>query len=432
MASKQLELVLQALQLSHITVHCLCPSRDSLLDLSVFDRGLRGLLYRDFSYSDVFDFLLELVPAGVLLHYTDTFDLDYFFLRIPEQWAPRSETCLLSMGPCRRQSYQAEEMAALMLTNHIPLDLQDQLQAFYATIPELSHVEALEQLILGLCQNLFEQAYHLTRYPAPGANLLPRKWEGQDQAELLLAQVSIEARYKSENALLDSIASGSVNEALDNFRQLNSLLRSHHLEDEQRNLTHLTIILNTLCRKAVERAGVHPLYIDELSTRYAQALYRCHSRQDRLKLQEVLIRDYCLLVQEKAMHNCAPAIRETLAYIQLHYAETLNLRTLARRVQMPKTYLSTRFKQDTGLTLTAYIHQVRLGKALALLRRSSLSITDIALRCGYSDVNYFIRRFKTSFGLSPKQYQKHLRPPGAVRSRAKKARNLKAETGRSA
>lgn len=47
-----------------------------------------------------------------------------------------------------------------------------------------------------------------------------------------------------------------------------------------------------------------------------------------------------------------------------------------------------------------------MRKAITLINSSALPITAIATACGYNDINYFIRIFKRTYGLSPKQYQK--------------------------
>lgn len=55
----------------------------------------------------------------------------------------------------------------------------------------------------------------------------------------------------------------------------------------------------------------------------------------------------------------------------------------------------------TGKTTTEYINEVRLKKSIELLKDGNMNITEIAINCGFNDVNYFSRLFKKRYGVSP-------------------------------
>ncbi|MBQ4165586.1 MAG: helix-turn-helix transcriptional regulator, partial [Oscillospiraceae bacterium] len=48
---------------------------------------------------------------------------------------------------------------------------------------------------------------------------------------------------------------------------------------------------------------------------------------------------------------------------------------------------------------------IRIRRACSLLRENTLSITEVALRCGFSDSNYFSRAFRKCCGMTPSQYR---------------------------
>ncbi len=68
------------------------------------------------------------------------------------------------------------------------------------------------------------------------------------------------------------------------------------------------------------------------------------------------------------------------------------------------------FKAETGLTLTAYLNNLRIGKARELLTRSRKSLLEIALASGFSNQFHFIRTFKKLTSMTPGVYRKSLRP----------------------
>lgn len=99
------------------------------------------------------------------------------------------------------------------------------------------------------------------------------------------------------------------------------------------------------------------------------------------------------------------AVREVRRYIRGHYKENLKLAELARQVDLSPAYLSTRFLQCCGVSITDYILSCRVEQAKRLLLYSSLSIGDIAGLCGFADAGYFTKRFKKLEAVSPEAYR---------------------------
>ena len=69
------------------------------------------------------------------------------------------------------------------------------------------------------------------------------------------------------------------------------------------------------------------------------------------------------------------------------------------------SYLTHVFKQQVGYSPKQYILLNRLSYAQELLETTQLQISQIAYRCGFGDVNNFIRAFKSYSGLSPNQFR---------------------------
>ena len=69
-------------------------------------------------------------------------------------------------------------------------------------------------------------------------------------------------------------------------------------------------------------------------------------------------------------------------------------------------YLSRKFKEAVGVGVHEYIVFIRLQNAANELLSTKDTITEIALRCGFSDGNYFKDAFKKKYGLTPRDYRK--------------------------
>lgn len=98
-------------------------------------------------------------------------------------------------------------------------------------------------------------------------------------------------------------------------------------------------------------------------------------------------------------------LEPVLAYIHDHISEELNLDTLARQIFVSKYYLSRRFKEVMGFSLSEYIIRRRLSHSKPLLRQGC-SVALAGERSGFNSSAHFIRTFTRYVGVSPKQYAK--------------------------
>ncbi|MCM3630447.1 response regulator [Paenibacillus glycanilyticus] len=84
----------------------------------------------------------------------------------------------------------------------------------------------------------------------------------------------------------------------------------------------------------------------------------------------------------------------------------VSLNGIAAQVHMNASYLSQYFKQHTGRNFTDYVAGLRLEEAKMLVARTSLRISEIAERLGYSDIAYFSNTFKKTTGKSPLDFRR--------------------------
>lgn len=99
-------------------------------------------------------------------------------------------------------------------------------------------------------------------------------------------------------------------------------------------------------------------------------------------------------------------IAETITHLETNYDKPINLDNLATKSGMSKRSFLRTFRAATGYTPIAYLIQLRINRAINLLRSSSESITEIAFKVGFSDSNYFTRQFRKIAGISPRVYRR--------------------------
>lgn len=105
---------------------------------------------------------------------------------------------------------------------------------------------------------------------------------------------------------------------------------------------------------------------------------------------------------EKRAHK----ISEIIGYVSAHYAEHLTTARLAEHFFLSEYYFCRFFKESTGLTPTDYINKYRVACAASLIKSTDLPITEIALRVGFVDSNYFTKIFKKYKGKTPREFKK--------------------------
>ncbi len=99
----------------------------------------------------------------------------------------------------------------------------------------------------------------------------------------------------------------------------------------------------------------------------------------------------------------------TLRYIYDHYMEKITAEDIASALNYSSSHLRHVFLKKGTKTISDTLNAVRLSAAEQLLAQSSLSVTEIALDCGFCDGNYFSTVFKKHRGVSPKEYRAALR-----------------------
>lgn len=91
--------------------------------------------------------------------------------------------------------------------------------------------------------------------------------------------------------------------------------------------------------------------------------------------------------------------------IDREYAKPLDVEALARGVHMSAGHLSRRFRDVYGESPYSYLMTRRIERAMALLRRGDLSVTEVCFQVGCSSLGTFSTRFTELVGVSPRVYR---------------------------
>jgi AraC-like DNA-binding protein len=116
------------------------------------------------------------------------------------------------------------------------------------------------------------------------------------------------------------------------------------------------------------------------------------------------------------------------------YAQPLDVEALARGVNMSAGHLSRRFREAYGESPYSYLMTRRIERAMALLLRGDLSVTEVCFQVGCSSLGTFSTRFTELVGVSPSAYRRDASgemagiPPCVAKQVARPVRNQEASS----
>jgi AraC-like DNA-binding protein len=152
-------------------------------------------------------------------------------------------------------------------------------------------------------------------------------------------------------------------------------------------------------------------YKNHMQLRFS-TLFEGFAKNDSLRERELSILLERLLIEaSRAIKSEAldkTSLAKSIRFINENYPSKIAITTLAKMENMCMTTYNLLFKEQLGISPTKYIIQLRLNHARSLLESTNLSIEEIGLLCGYPDINFFSRVFKTYVGVSPSNYRKQI------------------------
>lgn len=99
-------------------------------------------------------------------------------------------------------------------------------------------------------------------------------------------------------------------------------------------------------------------------------------------------------------------MQQAVEYLHVRCGREISIDGLAKFCNCSRSFLQHLFKQYYGVTISAYLESIRMEKARLLLKNSELPVSQVALRVGYHDANYFSTVFTKNHRVSPSEYRR--------------------------
>lgn len=132
-------------------------------------------------------------------------------------------------------------------------------------------------------------------------------------------------------------------------------------------------------------------------------------RQATLAYLTVLLIDLARLADDVVgdlRRSGEPLLAEVFTVIDRRLTEPLSLRDVADEVGMTAGHLTTLVRRRTGRTVGEWIVERRMSRARELLAQADLPVAEVARQVGMADPGYFSRQFRTTHGVSPREWRR--------------------------
>lgn len=219
-------------------------------------------------------------------------------------------------------------------------------------------------------------------------------------------QANEHTTYEFENQMLHFVQAGDMDGLLELIKSRSTGRPGKVATTYLRQLKNIFISSATLVSRAAIAGGLPMEEALSLSDRYIQHCENHTDPEQIMNLQYHMVLDYTSLVAKlRNGSSYDKFLRSVTCYVREHLTDHLSVEQMAKDLYVSRSYLSTKFKKETGETLSSYIQRQQIERAKDYLKNTKKSILEISTYLGFSSQGYFQNIFKKYTGMTPKQFR---------------------------
>lgn len=327
--------------------------------------------------------------------------LMYGYISIPENDE------YLIIGPCCPYELSAKNAKNIIKDMNLSAERLDEMLRWFHYIPQMdvpAFRNMLDFLHTMLCPDNNESPVHVTYKNMPSN--IKFDHPADTPAELNIAQ-------NLEQEILRLVEHGKPKELKASFDSLSSQSNLHMGTlgpTAIRSIKNTCICIIAITSRTALKGGVDYSTIISLTDYHIAKMEKLSFFPDIMNLLITTTIDFACRVECcQSIKSNSPIVTSVLRYVGKNIKSKVTSRDIAKNLFLEPTYLCHIFKNETGKTITTYVHERKIREAQYLLDSTALSLAEVSEQLGYSSQQQFQTSFKNITGLTPGEYRKQRR-----------------------
>ena len=223
------------------------------------------------------------------------------------------------------------------------------------------------------------------------------------EQQYITGQLSLQAEQEhdflhSSTKLALELAQSLETMDLDKYQELNAspfvdVLEPYVTENFEILKLYLAVHVAD-CIRAVCEHGLPANITENLKKAAFSRIVAARRREDLGEIMKDLLKDLASSYRKYSVNAYSFLVQRAIEYMHTQRFQPLTPGSVAEYLQVERTNLSKRFHQETGMTMTDYIHTMKMDLADSMIRSRNYSLREICDLLGYSNYSYFCQLYK--------------------------------------
>lgn len=317
----------------------------------------------------------------------------------------RSGETRLILGPTRQLPSTEQQLRELAFLSNVPAE---EMHAFIQTMRSLIYMplESLQQILCTMNYVMNGEKLsleHIVLHGSAETQITPNPAEANDGQAI---PEEIHNTLAIEQTLMNMIRKGDTDALKAWIASAPAVHAGAMAQEHLRQYKNTFIVTTTLAARSAIRGGMN---VEEALSTSDLLIRSCEALQDVQNIQRLQIN--MLLTYTEQVARLRKGIQPTplaiavSAWVQRHLSEPIDTEKLAQELHYSRPYLSRKFKEETGMTLTDFILTKKSEEAARLLAYTDKSLIAVSDYLGFSSQSHFSRVFKKYIGKTPSGYK---------------------------
>lgn len=314
------------------------------------------------------------------------------------------------IGPTRFVPNSQQELLDMAFQADVPPhEIQDFLEGMKSIVGLplerlMQMVCLLHYLVTGKKLEMTQIIIHESQQENMQRNMVSEQMEHISEDDSFYHKV--DNTYFTESTIMDMVSSGDIsalNEWLKNPKTVqNGLCAANPI----RQLKNTFISTTTLASRNAIKGGFDSADAIKLANDFIYKAELLNSSESIVNLQYHIMKTFTEKVHAIKDGNVESKLAIAVAnYVQQNISSPITVEDIAKTLYISRPYLSKKFKEETGNSITDFIHNQKIETAKRLLKYTDKSLLSISTYLGFSSQSHFTHMFKKTTGMLPKAYR---------------------------